>query len=115
MLERDHSGAAKILTDSPLEDFPRAGEGAKAFFQGRTARARDDSAAARRYFAAAAYSFARQVRANPNDASSHAAMGLLYAYMEEKEDALRESYRAVELEPESQNASMAPRWRPTAH
>jgi len=59
---------------------------------------------AQRYFAAAAPSFRRWVRDDPADPNHHAQLGLLYAYMQRKEDALREARRAVELEPESQNA-----------
>jgi tetratricopeptide (TPR) repeat protein len=44
------------------------------------------------------------VRDDPDDARRHAQLGLLYAYMHRKEDAIREGRRAVELEPESQNA-----------
>jgi tetratricopeptide (TPR) repeat protein len=44
------------------------------------------------------------VRDNPDAAESHANLGLHYAYMQRKEDAIREARRAVELEPESQNA-----------
>jgi tetratricopeptide (TPR) repeat protein len=34
----------------------------------------------------------------------HESLGLIYAYMGRKEDAIREARRAVEMEPESQNA-----------
>ena len=37
-------------------------------------------------------------------------LGLLYAYMQRKEDAIREGRRAVELEPESQNAFHGALW-----
>jgi serine/threonine protein kinase/Tfp pilus assembly protein PilF len=104
MLERDYASAEKILTDSPFAGFPRTGEGAKAFFQGRTALARGDVESAQRYFAVAAPSFEGQVRDDPDDASRHARLGLLYAYMHREEDAIREGRRAVELEPESRNA-----------
>ena len=57
MLERDYAAAEKILTDSPLEDFPQAGDAPKTFYQGRTALARGDIESAQRYFAAAAPSF----------------------------------------------------------
>jgi TolB-like protein/Tfp pilus assembly protein PilF len=109
MLERDYASAEKILTDSPLAGFPRAGEGAKAFFQGRTALARGDVKSAQRYFAAAAPSFEGWVRDDPDDASRHARLGLLYAYMHREEDAIREGRRAVELEPESHNAFFSAR------
>ena len=42
------------------------------------------------------------LRDDPGDADRHADLGLLYAYMQRKEDAIREGRRAVELEPESQ-------------
>ncbi len=48
--------------------------------------------------------FEGRVRDDPADPNHHAELGLLYAYMHRKEDAIRESRRAVELEPESQNA-----------
>src|SRR5256886_13112569 len=35
MLERDYATAEKILTDSPLEDFPQAWDIPKTFYQGR--------------------------------------------------------------------------------
>ncbi len=40
----------------------------------------------------------------PNDPERHALIGLLYAYLHRNEDAIREGRRAVELEPESQDA-----------
>ena len=40
--------------------------------------------------------------------SRHARLGLLCAYMQRNEDALRESRRAVGLEPENQDHSTAP-------
>lgn len=44
------------------------------------------------------------MRDEPDDAGRHNQLASLYAYMHRKEDALREARRAVELEPESQNA-----------
>jgi TolB-like protein/Tfp pilus assembly protein PilF len=107
MLERDYASAEKILSDSPLAGFPRAGEGAKAFFQGRTALARGDVESAQRYFATAASSFERQVRDDPYDASRHARLGLLYAYMHKVDDAIREGRLAVDFEPESRDAILS--------
>jgi TolB-like protein/Tfp pilus assembly protein PilF len=104
MLERDFSTAEKILTEFPLEDFPHAGDAPKAYHLGRVALARGDIGSAQRYFAAAAPAIEAWVRDDPDDAGRHAQLGLLYAYMGRKEDALREGRRAVELEPESQNA-----------
>ena len=44
------------------------------------------------------------VRDHPNDARNHASLRILYAYIGRKEDAIRESRRAVELCPESTDA-----------
>jgi len=104
MLERDYATAEKIVTDSPLEDFPRAGDYPKTYYQGRIALARGDVESAQRYFAAARPDIEKRVRDDPDFSERHARLGLLYAYMQRKEDAIRESRRAVELEPESQDA-----------
>jgi len=47
---------------------------------------------------------------DPGDARRHADLALVYAYMQRKEDAIREGRRAVELEPESQNAFHGTLW-----
>jgi hypothetical protein len=41
---------------------------------------------------------------SPDDAARHAHLGLLYAFMGRKDDALREGRRAVELKPISRDA-----------
>ena len=104
MLERDYATAEKILTDSPLKNFSPGGDAQKTYYQGRTALARGDIESAQRYFAAVGPETEKRVRDNPDVAARHAELGRLYAYMQRKEDAIRESRRAVELEPESQNA-----------
>jgi tetratricopeptide (TPR) repeat protein len=110
MLERDYAAAEKVLTDSPLEDFPSAGDAPKTFYQGRIALARGDIESAQRYFAAARPALEGWVRDDPDDPEHHAQLGLLYAYMQRKEDAIREARRAIELEPESQNAFHGTLW-----
>ena len=104
MLERDYAAAEKIVTDSPLEDLFETGEDPKTFYQGRSALARGEIESAQRYFAAARPAFEGRVRDDPDVAERHAQLGLLYAYMQRKEDAIREGRRAIELEPESQDA-----------
>jgi tetratricopeptide (TPR) repeat protein len=104
MLERDYVTAEKIVTDFPLEDFSNAGDAPKTFYQGRVALARGDIESAQRYFAATRPDIEKRVRDDPDVAERHARLGLLYAYMQRKEDAIREGRRAVELEPESQDA-----------
>ena len=104
MLERDYAAAEKVLTESPLEDFPSAGDAPKTFYQGRIALARGDIESAQRYFAAARPGFEGWVRDAPDDPDHHARLGFLYACMQRKEDAIREARRATELEPERENA-----------
>lgn len=103
MLERDYAAAEKILSDLPVEKF-QARDAPKTYYEGRTALARGDKESAQRYFAATIPAYEGWVRDDPADSNHHAELGLLYAYMHRKEDAIRESRRAVELEPESQDA-----------
>jgi tetratricopeptide (TPR) repeat protein len=104
MLARDYATAEKILTEALSENFSPAGDAQKAYYQGRLALARGDIESAQRYFAAVRPEAEKRVRDNPDEATRHAQLGLLYAYTQRKEDAIREGRRAVELEPESQNA-----------
>ena len=104
MLERDYVAAEKILTDSPLENFSPAGDASKTYYKARIALARGDMESAQRYFGEVRPDTEKRVRDNPEAAERHAILGVLYAYMQKKEDAIREGRRAVELEPESQNA-----------
>ena len=84
MLERDYATAEKIVTDSPSQDFPKAGDAPKTFYQGRIALARGDIESAQRYFAAARPDIEKRVRDDPDVAERHARLGLLYAYMQRK-------------------------------
>jgi TolB-like protein/DNA-binding winged helix-turn-helix (wHTH) protein/Tfp pilus assembly protein PilF len=104
MLEHDYATAEKILSDFTLENFPKTRDAPKTFYQGRTALARGDLESAQRYFAAARPALEGLVRDDPSDAERHTRLALLYAYMHRKEDAIREGRRAVELQPESQDA-----------
>src|SRR6266403_603329 len=100
MLERDYATAEKILADSRSENFSPAGDALKTYYQGRLALAHGDTESAQRYFAAATPDAEKRVRDNPDAADRHAVLGLLYAYLQRKDDAVRESRQAVELEPE---------------
>src|SRR4029450_6615480 len=110
MLERDYATAEKALADSPLEAFPWAFRTPKTFYQGRTALARGDIESAQRYFDAARPAIEKRVRDDPDLAERHARLGLLYAHMQRKEHSIRESRRAIELEPENQNAFQGTHW-----
>ena len=49
-----------------------------------------------------------QVRDRPDDAGCHARLGLVYAYLGRKEEAIREAHRAVDLSPEDEDAVDGP-------
>jgi TolB-like protein/DNA-binding winged helix-turn-helix (wHTH) protein/Tfp pilus assembly protein PilF len=104
MLERNYAAAEKILADAPLESLSAIGDDMKAYYQGRLAVARGDTEWAQRYFATAISDFEKRVTDDPDSAERRDGLALLYAYMQRKDDAIREARRAVELEPERQNA-----------
>jgi TolB-like protein/Tfp pilus assembly protein PilF len=104
MLERDYPTAEKILADFSGEYFPSPAAGPKTFFQGRLALARGEAESAQRFFVAAAQDFESWMHEHPDNPESHVYLARVYAYMGRKEDAIREGRRAVEMEPESQNA-----------
>ena len=106
MMERDFEGAAKILADYPLPDLDYMNGGAtpKTFLLGLTALARGDEAEAQKNFATAVVSFEKDVRESPDVAVRHANLGLCYAFLGRREEAIAEGRRAVELEPESKDA-----------
>jgi TolB-like protein/DNA-binding winged helix-turn-helix (wHTH) protein/Flp pilus assembly protein TadD len=104
MLERDYATAEKILTDAASENFSPSGDAPITYYQGRVALVRGDIEAAQRFFATVVPGAEKRVRDNPDEAAHHAELGLLYAYMQRKDDAIREGRRSVELEPETQNA-----------
>ncbi len=108
MLERDYAGADEVLTDYPAEEFPAPVVGVKTFDYARTALARGDSASARRLLEKVRPLYETNASDHPDDASFHARLGLLYAYLGFKEKSVKESRRAVELCPESRDATEGP-------
>ena len=78
--------------------------GEKSFDAGQTALARGDAEAAKSLFEKVRPIYEKDARDHPDDARFHAPLGLLYAYLGRKDDAIRESLRAVELVPESKDA-----------
>ncbi|HEV2804706.1 MAG TPA: hypothetical protein VGW57_07240 [Chthoniobacterales bacterium] len=109
MLERDYAAAENAMASYPLEVFQSDGMPMpKSFFRGCTALARGDAATAQAQFALALPTFELAVKEAPTRGLRHANLGLLYSFMGRKEDAVREGRRAVELEPESKDALVAP-------
>ena len=101
MLERDYTGAERLLADFPLEEFPGPIPGLKDLFVGRTAWAKGDQDRARELFEKVRRDWESFARDHPNDPAVMTHLGVLYAYLGRKEEALRESRRAVDLVPEN--------------
>jgi serine/threonine-protein kinase len=107
MVERDYAGATEILETSPLTemDYLLGGSTPKSFLVGCTALARGDQAEAQKNFADAAIDLEKAERESPQSAESHANLGLSYAFMGRRDEAIREGERATELKPESKDAT----------
>jgi TolB-like protein/Tfp pilus assembly protein PilF len=109
MIQRDYNAADQAMTACPLDQFQSNGQPTpKSFYRGCAALARGDQAEARKKFEAALPFFEEAVRQAPDTAIRHGNLGLLYSFMDRKEDAIREGHRAVELEPDSKDAVNAP-------
>jgi TolB-like protein/Tfp pilus assembly protein PilF len=109
MLERDYAAADRAMASYPLDVFQSDGMPMpKSFFRGCTALARGDTGPAQSQFATALPAFESAVQQASGTGLRHANLGLLYSFMGRKEDAIREGRRAVELEPESKDAVLAP-------
>ncbi len=106
LIERDFAAAERAL-----ESCPPAGVSylngvitAKGFLEGCVALAKGDAATAQASFETARPVFEAAVQESPEDATRHANLGLLYAFMGKKEEAIREGLRAAELMPISKDA-----------
>jgi TolB-like protein/Tfp pilus assembly protein PilF len=106
MIERDFATAKRVFDASPLKEFSytNAGLTPKDFFYGCIALAQGDAKTAQRSFESALPVYEAAVKESPDSEYRHANLGLLYAFMGRKEEAIREGRRAVELKPESVDA-----------
>src|SRR5207302_5557476 len=104
-MDRDPTAAAKVLASSRLETITSQ-PGAplpKSYLQACIDLVRGDNVNAQKNFEAARPAIEKTVSDSPQAATQHAQLGLLYAFMGRKEDALREAQRAVELKPISRD------------
>ena len=102
MLERDFAGAEKLLVEFPLEEFPPPFAGVKSFFFACTAWARGDQGRARDLFEKKVRpALESNVQDHPDDPTFVTWLGLVNAYLGRKEEALRESRRAIDLVPKN--------------
>jgi len=110
MIKRDFTGAEAVLVASPATElsYLLGGPVRKPYFFGCAALARGDEAKAQAAFETVRPDFEAAVQEAPLDATRHANLGLLYAFLGRKEQAIAEGRRAVELKPESRDAVDGP-------
>ena len=106
LLARDFSTAERVVTAASSETLltPFGTPLPKTYLLGCIALAQVDQAKAESLFNAALPSMETDARTFPLDAFRQAQLGLLYAFLGRKEDALRQGRRAVEILPESKDA-----------
>ncbi len=106
MIDRDAAAAERALLASPLDTFSyfNGVDTPRSFFAGEIALLRGDNATARAELEHARDLFAADAKEAPDVAERHAFLGLVCALLGEKQQAIAEGMRAVELRPESQDA-----------
>jgi serine/threonine-protein kinase len=106
LIDRDPIAAERTLLGSHLETFSyfTGVDTPRSFFAAEIALLRGDDATARREFEHARDLFASLVKETPNAPERHAFFGLVCAFLGDKERAISEGKRAVELRPESVDA-----------
>jgi len=106
MIERNFAAAARAVDGCQIETIPAASGPPLplSYLRGSIELARGEPDRAQPFLEAARRSLDAEVSAAPHESFRHAYLGLLYAYMGRKEDALREGRRAGELKPESKDA-----------
>jgi tetratricopeptide (TPR) repeat protein len=106
LIDRDPGSAERVLQNSPLDIFSYFNgiDTPRSFFVGQIALLRGQASEARVAFAQARDIFAASAKQAPEAPERHAFLGLACAFLGEKEQAIREGMRAVQLRPESQDA-----------
>src|SRR5437870_2150725 len=101
LMDRDVVAAQKALAACQLETIAsQTGVPLpKSYLQACVDLVRGDAGKARAEFEAARPAIEKTVANSPQDGVRHAQLGLLYAFLGRKEDALREGQRAMELKP----------------
>ena len=109
-LQRDYAKAERVAANSPANIFSNVKRCPVTFRpdRSRSWRPRHGAALFCRW---PGLRLKSTWRADPGNAGRHAALGLLYAYMQRQEDGhLKKGRWAVELEPESRNAYHGAAW-----
>ena len=101
LMDRDADAAEKALANCPLDTITSQTGVAlpKSYLQACVFLVRGDTAKAHAEFEAALPPIEKLVKDSPQDGTRRAQLGLLYAFLGRKGDALREGKRAMELKP----------------
>jgi serine/threonine-protein kinase len=110
MIARDFLAAEAALGQFPFDTLPSVYSAPipKSYLRGCIALASGDSARARQLFEASRPVMEAEALAQPQSPLRHSRLGLLYAYMGRKAEAIREGKHAVELKPVSADAYDGP-------
>lgn len=108
--ERNFAEALNVLWRSPLENLhgQTSTPLPKSFLAGQVYRLIPEPDKARNEYEHALGIAQRALEESPQDSARHALIGLIYAGLGRKEDAIREGNRALELLPESKDALDGP-------
>jgi tetratricopeptide (TPR) repeat protein len=101
MIDRNFDGAEAALQNFPFATLSSVAGAPvpKSYLEGCIRVARGDNEAAQKLFEAARPSVEAETLTHSSDPRRHAILGLLYAFMGKKAEALREGEQAVRLEP----------------
>jgi serine/threonine-protein kinase len=110
LIERNPTAAEGVLAASPLDMFSYFNnvDTPRSFFAGEIAMLKGDEKRARAEFEKVKDVFAAALKEAPNVAERHAFFGMVCAFLGEKDRAIAEGEKAVELRPESQDALDGP-------
>ncbi len=109
MFAHDYAAADATLPDWSVEEFMVIEPAA--WYRACLAVAQGDRERARAFLEEIKPLYESKARESPDEPIPHSLLGRLYALLGQKEDALREARRAVELCPESKDAMAAPIYR----
>ena len=107
--DRDYEAAIEFLSRTDEDTVGLQGMYVpKSLLIGITAQSAGDRQRATKAFDSARVILEREIIDSPTDASVHSALGLAYASLNRKEDAVREGLLAVRLNPVSKDAVFGP-------
>jgi serine/threonine protein kinase/tetratricopeptide (TPR) repeat protein len=112
MLSRNFAVAHAAIDGFPFETLPSvlSAPVPKAYLEGCTWLAQGQDAKALKAFNVARPAMEAEILPHPGNALRHARLGLLYAYIGRKADAIREGERAVQLTPVTKDAIDGHQW-----